>query len=66
MKPKGEFVVIVSPKRQISLDNNYHRLIKELIIKNFSNKDIVDLIKLISTDSKKEIYKNVLSIRQDG
>ena len=29
------------------------------------NKDIVDLIKLISTDSKKEIYKNVLSIRQD-
>ena len=64
-QPKGEFVVIVAPKQQISLDNNYQRVIEELIIKNFSNKDIVDLIKLISTDSKKEIYKNVLSIRQD-
>ena len=64
-EPKGEFVVIVSPKQQMPLGSNYQRLIKELIIKNFSNKDIVDLIKLISTDSKKEIYKNVLSIRQD-
>ena len=64
-QPKGEFVIIVSPKQRVSLDNNYQRVIEELIIKNFSNKDIVDLIKLISTDSKKEIYKNVLSIRQD-
>ena len=64
-EPKGEFVVIVSPKQQMPLGSNYQRLIKELIIKNFSNKDIVDLIKLISTDSKKEIYKNVLSIRHE-
>ena len=65
-KPKGEFVIIVAPREQIQFDKHYHRLIKELIIKNFSNKDIVNLIKLISTDSKKEIYKSVLSIRQDG
>ena len=63
-KPKGEFVVIVAPNHQIQFDKHYHRLIKELIIKNFSNKDIINLIKLISTDSKKEIYKSVLSIRQ--
>ena len=56
-QPKGEFVVIVAPKQQISLDNNYQKVIKELIMRNLSNKDIVDLIKLISTDSKKKSIK---------
>ena len=40
------------------------KILMRLILKNFSNKDIVDLIKPISVDSKKEIYKIVLSIRQ--
>ena len=56
-QPKGEFVVIVAPKQQISLDNNYQRVIKELIMRNLSNKDIVDLIKLISQIQKKKSIK---------
>ena len=62
--PKGEFVIIVAPNRHIEIEKPYISIIKQLILKNFSNKDIVDLIKSISTDSKKEIYKSVLSIRQ--
>ena len=62
--PKGEFVVIVAPNRCVELEKPYISIIKRLILKNFSNKDIVDLIKPISLDSKKEIYKSVLSIRQ--
>ena len=62
--PKGEFVIIVAPNRHIEIEKPYISIIKRLILKNFSNKDIVDLIKSISTDSKKEIYKTVLSIRQ--
>ena len=63
-KPKGEFVIIVAPNRHIEIEKPYISIIKRLILKKFSNKDIVDLIKPISTDSKKEIYKIVLSIRQ--
>ena len=62
--PKGEFVIIVAPNRHIEIEKPYISIIKRLILKNFSNKDIVDLIKSVSTDSKKEIYKTVLSIRQ--
>ena len=62
--PKGEFVIIVAPNRHVKIEKPYISIIKRLILKNFSNKDIVDLIKSISTDSKKEIYKIVLSIRQ--
>ena len=62
--PKGEFVIIVAPNRHVEIEKPYISIIKRLILKNFSNKDIVDLIKSISTDSKKEIYKIVLSIRQ--
>ena len=62
---KGEFVIIVAPNQHIETEKPYISIIKSLILKNFSNKDIVDLIKLISSDSKKEIYKIVLSIRQD-
>ena len=62
--PKGEFVIIVAPNRQAEIEKPYISIIKRLILKNFSNKDIVDLIKSISSDSKKEIYKIVLSIRQ--
>ena len=62
--PKGEFVVIVAPNQQVEVEKPYISIIKSLILKNFSNKDIVDLIKPISVDSKKEIYKIVLSIRQ--
>ena len=62
--PKGEFVIIVAPNRYVEIEKPYISVIKRLILKNFSNKDIVDLIKSISTDSKKEIYKIVLSIRQ--
>ena len=60
--PKGEFVIIVAPigRNRKTIYINH----KEVDPKNFSNKDIVDLIKSISTDSKKEIYKIVLSIRQ--
>ena len=62
--PKGEFVIIVAPNRHVEIEKPYISIIKRLILKNLSNKDIVDLIKSISTDSKKEIYKIVLSIRQ--
>ena len=62
--PKGEFVIIVAPNRPVEIEKPYISIIKRLILKNFSNKDIVDLIKSISPDSKKEIYKIVLSIRQ--
>ena len=62
--PKGEYVVIVAPNRHVELEKPYISIIKRLILKNFSNKDIVDLIKPVSVDSKKEIYKIVLSIRQ--
>ena len=63
--PKGEFVVIVATNQHIEKEKPYISIIKSLILKNFSNKDIIDLIKPISSDSKKEIYKTVLSIRQD-
>ena len=63
--PKGEFVVIVATNEHIEKEKPYISIIKSLILKNLSNKDIVDLIKPISSDSKKEIYKTVLSIRQD-
>ena len=63
--PKGEFVIIVAINQHIEKEKPYISIIKSLILKNLSNKDIVDLIKLISSDSKKEIYKTVLSIRQD-
>ena len=63
--PKGEYVVIVAPNEHVKLEKPYISIIKRLILKSFSNKDIVDLVKEISTDSKKEIYKTVLSIRQD-
>ena len=62
--PKGEFVIIVAPNRHVEIEKPYISIIKRLILKNFSNKDIVDLIKSVSSDSKKEIYKIVLSIRQ--
>ena len=62
--PKGEYVIIVAPNRHVEIEKPYISIIKRLILKNFSNKDIVDLIKSISKDSKKEIYKIVLSIRQ--
>ena len=62
--PKGEFVIIVAPNRHVKIEKPYISIIKRLILKNFSNKDIVDLIKSISKDSKKERYKIVLSIRQ--
>ncbi len=62
--PKGEFVVIVAPNQHVEIEKPYISIIKRLILKNFSNKDIVDLIKPVSSDSKKEIYKIVLSIRQ--
>ena len=62
--PKGEFVVIIAPNVRVKLEKPYISIIKSLILKNFSNKDIVDLVKSISSDSKKEIYKIVLSIRQ--
>jgi 16S rRNA (cytidine1402-2'-O)-methyltransferase len=62
--PKGEFVIIISPKSSYNTsETDYLKIIEGLIKKRFSNKDIVEIIKLISSDSKKEIYKNVLSIR---
>ena len=61
---KGEFVIIIEPKQDTLIEKSYTTAIKNLILKEYSNKDIVDLIKPISTDSKKEIYKIVLSIRQ--
>ena len=65
-QPKGEFVVIISAKKtNIDSKIDYLLTIKQLIDKNFSNKDIVEIINIISKDSKKEIYKNVLSIRHE-
>ena len=62
--PKGEFVIIISPKSSYNTSEaDYLKIIERLINKRFRNKDIVEIIKLISSDSKKEIYKNVLSIR---
>ena len=63
--PKGEFVIIIGPGKNIQSTSHYHKAIIKLISKKLSNKDIVEVIKLFSTDSKKEIYKNVLSIRQE-
>ena len=62
--PKGEFVIIISAKSTFKTsDTEYLKIIEQLIKKKFTNKDIVEVINLISSDSKKEIYKNVLSIR---
>jgi len=62
--PKGEFVLIVSPKsRPKTSKKDDFIVIEQLIKKKFTNKDIVEIINIISSDSKKEIYKNVLSIR---
>ena len=62
--PKGEFVIIIQAKSSYKTSNiDYLITIEQLIKKKFTNKDIVEIINLISNDSKKEIYKNVLSIR---
>ena len=62
--PKGEFVIIISAKSPYKTsDKDYLTIIEQLIKKKFTNKDIVEIVNLISSDSKKEIYKNVLSIR---
>ena len=62
--PKGEFVIIISTKSLYKTSNkDYLTIIEQLIKKKFTNKDIVEIVNLISSDSKKEIYKNVLSIR---
>ena len=62
--PKGEFVLIVSSKSiSKASKKDYFTVIEQLIKKKFTNKDIVEIINIISSDSKKEIYKNVLSIR---
>ena len=62
--PKGEFVLIVSSKSiSKTSKKDYFIVIEQLIKKKFTNKDIVEIINIISSDSKKEIYKNVLSIR---
>ena len=62
--PKGEIVIIISTKSSFKTsDRDYLKIIEQLIKKKFTNKDIVEVINLISSDSKKEIYKNVLSIR---
>ena len=62
--PKGEFVIIISAKSTYKTsDTDYLIIIEQLIKKKFTNKDIVEIVNLISSDSKKDIYKNVLSIR---
>ena len=62
--PKGEFVIIISSKSSYkSSETDYLIIIEQLIKKKFTNKDIVEIVNLISSDTKKEIYKNVLSIR---
>ena len=62
--PKGEFVLIVSSKSiSKTSKKDYFIVVEHLIKKKFTNKDIVEIINIISGDSKKEIYKNVLSIR---
>jgi len=64
--PKGEFVIIISAKSSCKTsDTDYLIIIEQLIKKKFTNKDIVEVVNLISSDSKKEIYKNVISIRHD-
>ena len=65
-KPKGEFVIIIEPKQDTLIEKSYTTVIKDLILKEYSNKDIVDIIRLFSQDTKKEIYKNVLTIRQNA
>ena len=65
-KPKGEFVLIISPRD--TSDNqkiDYLDIVEKLILKKFTNKDIVEIINLFSGESKKEIYKNVLTIRHN-
>tara|TARA_B100001057_G_C22750952_1_gene911773 strand:- start:21 stop:851 length:831 start_codon:yes stop_codon:yes gene_type:complete len=65
-QPKGEFVLIISPKKiSTSTKEDYLIIIKDLISKNFTNKDIVEIINIFSKTPKKEIYKNVLSIRHN-
>ncbi len=65
-QPKGEFVLIISPKAVCdSPIEDYITIIEDLISKKFTNKDIVEIINLFSKESKKEIYKNVLSIRHN-
>ena len=64
--PVGEFVLIISPSKSSSnLKINYLSMIDKLSKKNYSNKDIVDIIHVITGVTKKEIYKNVLTIRHD-
>ncbi len=65
-QPKGEFVLIISPRIESNSSKDAHlTTIKHLISKKFTNKDIVEIINLFSKESKKEIYKNVLSIRHN-
>ena len=64
--PKGEFVIIISTKSSNKTCNiDYLIIIEQLIKKKLTNKDIVEIVNLISSDSKKEIYKNVISIRHN-
>ena len=39
--PKGEFVIIVAPNRHIEIEKPYISIIKRLILKNFSNKEVL-------------------------
>ena len=65
-QPKGEFVLIISPKiDSYNSYDDYLPIIENLISKKLTNKDIVEVINLLSKESKKEIYKNVLSIRHN-
>ncbi len=65
-QPKGEFVLIISSKSISSHPKErLYEIIEDLISKKYTNKDIVEIIKLFSSESKKEIYKIVLSIRHD-
>jgi len=65
-KPKGEFVLIISPKAISNKQTmDYLDIVENLISKKFTNKDIVEIINLFSSESKKEIYKNVLTIRHN-
>ena len=65
-KPKGEFVLIISSKTAASSSNkDYKAIIEDLISKKFTNKDIVEIINIFSKAPKKDIYKNVLSIRHN-
>ena len=60
-----QFTTLFKALFEIDSKIDYLLTIKQLIDKNFSNKDIVEIINIISKDSKKEIYKNVLSIRHE-